>query len=722
MKKERLINVLKAVGLVIMLAVFSSCAKEDPEPEKDSEAPTILSVNPENGDTNVSIATNIVAVISEPIDLSSVSTGSFRFTVSGESENISGSFSTEGAKITFDPDDNLEYSTKYSVFIDSGVKDIAGNGLTGSEIVIFTTEPNPDSSAPTVTGISPQDKAVDVSLESNIEVTFSEPIDLSSVSDETVELTTPAFSNNIQADVSISGNVMTLNPAVDLEQGSVYTLKLKTGLLDLAGNGLKNEFESSFTTLTLDETAPTVMSISPENDEINVSLDSNIEITFSEPIDLASVSDNSIRLTTPALANNIQLDVSIEGNVMTLKPAVDLEHTSEYTLWLGTELEDLSGNGLEDDFESKFTTIVVDETSPTIESFSIANGATNVSVNESITITFSEPMDHSSLSGNITLRHQGTNEQVALTFTVSGNDVITTPNNVLKGNSQYNFDVTTLVTDLSGNRLDFAKSRVFFTENIALQVMQTVPANAAEGIKIDDKTIVATFSTDMDPATVNSTNFSVVEVSPAGAESKVSGTFLVNGPEVKFTATSPFKEFKTEYKFYLTDGLKDLDGNTFNNSLEVYSFFTEEVSENYFYHFINSNTGHAFIYNIGGDYIFPGNSSPHSKQQHWKFSKVSYGYAISNRYLIDQGKVLYMGPTTPITSDVVLTAPNNSGTPKSRQIWYITNINNSGNYAFSLPTGSVDIYFNYNTFKFDYSTIAEEPHLWQLQRGDKVAN
>lgn len=722
MKKERIMNVLQAVGLIIMLAVVGSCTKEDPEPDKDSEAPTVLSVEPANGATNVSIATSIVAVISEPIDLNSVSTSSFRFTESGETTNLSGSFSVDGAKITFDPTEDLKYSTKYNVFIDSGVKDSAGNGLKDSEIIVFTTEPNPDSSAPTVTNVSPEDKAVDVSLDANIQITFSEHIDLGSVSDETVVLTTPAFSNNIQADVSISGNVMTLNPTVDMEQGSVYTLKLKTGLLDLAGNGMENEFESSFTTLTLDEIAPAVASISPDDAETNVSLDSNIEITFSEPIDLGSVSDNTIKLTTPALANNIQLDVTIDGNVMTLNPTVDLEHSSEYTLWLGTGLKDVAGNGLEAEFESTFTTLVLDETAPTVESFSIANGATNVSVNEVITITFSEPMDETSLPGNIRLRHQSSNEQVELSFDVSGNAVIVTPSGSLKGNSQYNLDVTTLVTDIAGNRLDFAKARVFFTENLALQVVSTVPADDTEGVKIDDNTVTVVFSANVDPASVNSTNFSVVEVSIGGVESVVSGTYQVNGSKVIFTASESLKEYKNEYKFYLTNGLKDQDGNTMDNSQEIYSFHTEEVSENYYYHFINSNTGHAFIYNIGGDYIFPGNSAPQSTQQQWKFTWASYGYAISNRYLINQGKELYMGPTTPITSDVVLSAPTNPGSPKSRQIWYVTNVGGSGNYAFSLPTGSVNIYFNYNTFKFDYSTKAEDPHLWQLQRGEKIAN
>lgn len=722
MKKERLMNVFNAAGLMIALAVVVSCTKEDPEPEKDSVAPTVLSVEPADGATNVSIATNIVAVISEPIDLSSVSTSSFKFTISGETTTIGGSFSVDGAKIAFDPTEDLAYSTKYSVFIDAGVKDSAGNGLKDSEIIVFTTEPNPDSSSPIVASISPKDKAVEVSLDANIEITFSEPIDLGSVSDQTVILTTPAFSNNIQADVSISGNVMTLDPAVDMEQGSVYTLKLKTGLLDLAGNGLESEFESSFTTLTLDQTAPTIAGVNPGNGESNVALDVNIEITFSEPIDLATVSDNTIKLTTPALANNIQLDVTMDGNVMTLNPTVDLEHSSEYTLWLGTGLKDVAGNGLEAEFESGFTTLIVDETAPTVESFSIANGATNVSVNEVITITFSEPMDEASLAGNITLRHQASKEQVGLSFDVSGNAVIVTPNGSLKGNSQYNLDVTTFVTDVAGNRLDFAKARVFFTENLALQVVSTVPANDAEGIKIDDNTVTVVFSSNVDPATVNSTNFSVVEVSTGGGESVVNGTYQVNGTEVIFTASESLKEYKTQYKFYLTNGLKDQDGNTMDNSQEVYSFYTEEVSENYYYHFINSSTGHAFIYNIGGDYIFPGNSAPQSTQQQWKFTWVNYGYAISNRYLLDQGKELYMGPTTPITSDVVLSAPASSGSPKSRQIWYVTNADGSGNYAFSLPTGSVNIYFNYNTFKFDYSTKAEDPHLWQLQRGDKIAN
>lgn len=217
--------------------------------------------------------------------------------------------------------------------------------------------PTPDDdqngeTSPSVISVSPADDATDISVSTDIKVTFSEPIDLGSVSDNTVRLTTPAFTNSMSAEVSMSGNVMTINPTDDLEGDSEYTLTLTTGLEDESGNPLDNTFTTSFVTEFIDDFAPSVLSSSPSSGTTGVSLTESFEITFSEEMNESTI---SFRFNFPGgFSSSGTIDK--QGSTITITPSNPLSELTQYTLLLYSSAEDLAGNKMQSNYSLDFTT------------------------------------------------------------------------------------------------------------------------------------------------------------------------------------------------------------------------------------------------------------------------------------------------------------------------------------------------------------------------------
>ena len=118
--------------------------------------------------------------------------------------------------------------------------------------VVFTTDIGPDLSPPTVNSTQPASNATGVVPANPVTVTFSEPMDASTVTDTTVELRNQA---NVKVPASVSynasNNTASLLPNAALAESSVYTAKViggANGVKDPAGNSLAVDFTWQFTT------------------------------------------------------------------------------------------------------------------------------------------------------------------------------------------------------------------------------------------------------------------------------------------------------------------------------------------------------------------------------------------------------------------------------------------------------------------------------------------
>lgn len=111
---------------------------------------------------------------------------------------------------------------------------------------------------PTISGLSPTDGADDVALSSNMVITFSEPMALTGAAGSTITLRNlgPGADTVItlpDAQVTVSGAALTINPATDLLPNTNYALQISANALeDTSGDafaGILNDEDWNFMTV-----------------------------------------------------------------------------------------------------------------------------------------------------------------------------------------------------------------------------------------------------------------------------------------------------------------------------------------------------------------------------------------------------------------------------------------------------------------------------------------
>jgi len=143
-------------------------------------------------------------------------------------------------------------------------------------------EEEKDTTAPTVSSISPTDGQTGVSISENISVTFSEAMDTASVTTNTsdtscsgsFQLSSDTFSTCVQMSSSPSSSnsdkTFTVDPSSNLSYATSYKIRVTTGVKDSAGNVLGSQYETStgFTTESVPEWAQEAY-VKASNNDVN---------------------------------------------------------------------------------------------------------------------------------------------------------------------------------------------------------------------------------------------------------------------------------------------------------------------------------------------------------------------------------------------------------------------------------------------------------------------
>lgn len=219
----------------------------------DTTAPIVIATNPANGSTGVPINTKITATFSEPMDPATISTASFRLVGPGATA-VTGSvaYAAIGSTATFTPATNLALDSTYTATLTTAVRDLAGNALISNEVWTFTTAatlPSTDIIPPTVVSINPSNGATNVPINQSVNATFSEPMDPATISTANYTLTGPGGISVIgTVSYDVNSRIATFAPQADLAANTSFTVRITTGVEDLAGNALASDFVWSFTT------------------------------------------------------------------------------------------------------------------------------------------------------------------------------------------------------------------------------------------------------------------------------------------------------------------------------------------------------------------------------------------------------------------------------------------------------------------------------------------
>ncbi|MDB5201334.1 MAG: hypothetical protein JWQ27_743 [Ferruginibacter sp.] len=409
---------------------------------------------------------------------------------------------------------------------------------------------------PVVVSTSPADSAVDVSIISGLSATFNEVMDPATINSSSFTLM--QGTTLVTGTVSYSGLTAYFTPSAPLSLNTKYTATITTAAKDLAGNALKQNYNWTFTTsASADITAPVIISTDPANGVVGVVLNKRISANFSKLMNPATINNASFLLKQGT--NAIAGVVSYSGTTAVFTPSANLTINTVYTATITTAVKDLSGNALVADYTWTFTTgAATDVVAPTVISTDPANGAINVLLTNKPSATFSEAMNPATLNNaSFTLSKNGV--PVAGTVSYSGLTAVFTPSLNFTANSIYVATITTAAQDLAGNALAANYTWSFTTgalgDMVAPTVISTDPLNNATGVTVSKKP-TATFSEQMNPATINSSTFILKQ----GANS-VNGTVSYSGTTAMFSPAANLAP-NTLYTATITNSVKDLAGNS----------------------------------------------------------------------------------------------------------------------------------------------------------------
>jgi uncharacterized delta-60 repeat protein len=219
---------------------------------------------------------------------------------------------------------------------------------------------------------------------------------------------------------------------------------------------------------------PVISSMSPSDAVLSVSIDTTNSVTFSEEMSSSSVTTNTsdtscsgtLQLSSDNFSTCVQMSssptTSNSNKTFTVTPSSSLSYGTNYKLRLTNSIKDVSEKIISNQYTTPtgFTTeIYVTSTSP-------ADSDSEVSVSTTISTTFSETMNTSSLTANTsgtscsgTIQVSSDNFSTCVQMSSSpvasnSNKTFTvTPSSILSYTTTYKIRVTSGVQDSSGNGL-----------------------------------------------------------------------------------------------------------------------------------------------------------------------------------------------------------------------------------------------------------------------------
>lgn len=344
MKLTKLLPILALPLMVFM----EGCNEKDDDP---GIRPVITSTNPITNSIDAAVNTHITAAFSVAMDPASINNTTFTLQKAGVS--VDGTTSYTGMTASFLPTADLSPNTLYTATVTKAVKSTTGKNLVQDYTWTFTTDSKSDLIAPMVTLVDPTNEAVGIALAQTINVTFSEPMDASTVTAFTMAVRQGTTS--VTGVVTYGGSIATFTPTKNLLANKEYFVIITTSAKDIAGNALAAAFNSSFTTGDApDVVAPTVTTTEPSNNAIGVSTNKVISIEFSEAMTAPSINANTFTVTQGG--NAVAGTVAYSGTTATFTPTTPFTSNTVYTATITTGAKDLAGNALAATLVWSFTT------------------------------------------------------------------------------------------------------------------------------------------------------------------------------------------------------------------------------------------------------------------------------------------------------------------------------------------------------------------------------
>jgi methionine-rich copper-binding protein CopC len=205
--------------------------------------PQVISASPAPNSTGAASTTTVTAKFNENVTASSI-----QFTLSGPGGTaVAGTTSYDASTFTatFTPSAALAGGATYSATV-AGATDTNGHTMTSPYTWSFTTQINA-TTPPAVTSTSPASNATGVALSATPSATFNESVNGTSIQFTLTGPNNQAVSGTFTYNSSV--NTVTFTPSAALATGTTYTATV-SGATSSAGIAMTAPYSWSFTTLT----------------------------------------------------------------------------------------------------------------------------------------------------------------------------------------------------------------------------------------------------------------------------------------------------------------------------------------------------------------------------------------------------------------------------------------------------------------------------------------
>ena len=560
------------------------------------------SFSPVDGATSVGISDNLVITFNEDVQASpngyvllKYAAGTTREAISLNSANAVFS----GNTLTLNPTNDLINGLDFHIIIQAGaITDLAGNdfaGILDATTWNFTAELLPDLTAPFVTTITPYDDQTHIAIDSDFTMYFSENVQKGSGNILIKNFATNATVQTIDVvsgEVTIAGQLVTINPASDLGNLTEYYIEMPSGVFqDLAGNKFAGYAKPdwSFTTIVLvDVTSPSIASLSPIDGATNLNALENFTITFDEPIKKGS-GFLQIYDDTDALIQNINstlsANVTFDEYSVTINPTNALAYGKTYYIVIPSGIiKDLSNNAFSlAKGEWDFSTSATDTHNPNLVTLSPTTGYVDWPRNGSnLFMTFDEVM--AAGTGNVYIK-RADNDAIAVTKAATSLFNLGQINpwfqsGVLDYGTEYYVEIASgVLTDAAGNPFSgISKGTWHFTieEDVTPPTaLSQGPTNNTTGYGITNNIIVFfNEAVQLGVGTIILRDAASGEVLKTYNESSTEVT-IDGGTGLLIDPAAPYLQYETQYSVEIGGNIiQDLAGNPFAGIAEGNWLFT----------------------------------------------------------------------------------------------------------------------------------------------------
>ena len=309
---------------------------------------------------------------------------------------------------------------------------------------------------------------------------------------------------------------------------------------------------------------PLVVATNPVDGATGILRNVVITATFNEEMNPSTITATTFTVVGATPVNGT---ITYSGNTATFTPSSSLDANTTFICKLSTLIKDLNGNALQTDYVWTFSTGL--NLLPVVTSTSPINNATGVALNKIVTANFNMIMDPLTVNATTFTLKKGTTTILG-TVTYIGTRATFTPTVSLSASTLYTATITNGVKNTLGTPI--ANNYVWtFTTGILLEpkVILTDPLNNAIGVSLN-KIVTATFSTAMDPLTINTSSFTIKR-----GTTVIDGDVSYAGTVATFVPTTAFAA-NTIYTATITTDAKNLVGTALADNY-VWTFRTTTI-------------------------------------------------------------------------------------------------------------------------------------------------